>query len=123
MRDFRKYDVWKLSHEFVLDIYSITKIFPNNEQFGLTSQIRRAALSIPTNIAEGCGRKTDTEFVRYLHISQGSTHETEYLCQLSYDLKYIDESTYFDLNENINVIKRKIFHLEKTINETKTPKA
>ena len=123
MRDFRKYDVWKLSHEFVLDIYSITKIFPNNEQFGLTSQIRRAALSIPTNIAEGCGRKTDTEFVRYLHISQGSAHEAEYLCQWSYDLKYIEESTYFDLNENINVIKKKIFHLEKTINETKTPKA
>lgn len=119
MRDFRKYDVWKLGHELVLEVYSITSRFPGNEQFGIVSQIRRAVVSVPTNIAEGCGRKTDTEFVRFIHIALGSAHEVEYLFQLSHDLKYIDEATYASLNEKVNIIKRKLYHLEKSINGTK----
>ena len=64
MRDFRKYDVWKLSHEFVLEIYTVTKDFPSQEIYGIKNQIRRAAASIPTNISEGCGRNSDAEFFK-----------------------------------------------------------
>jgi len=117
MRDFRKYEVWRISHELVLEVYSLTGNFPANEMYGITSQIRRASVSIPTNIAEGCGRTTDTEFARFIHISLGSGHEVEYLLQLSKDLKYLSEADYFNLNEKVNLIKRKLYHLEKTIKE------
>lgn len=115
MRDFRKYEVWKLSHEFVLEIYKLTKAYPNSEQFGVTSQIRRASVSIPTNFAEGCGRQTDADFVRFIHISLGSAHEVEYLLQLSHDLDFIDQPIYLLMSNKINVLKRKLFHLEKSI--------
>lgn len=77
MRDFRKYEVWQISHQFCLEIYSITRLFPKEELYGLTSQIRRAALSIPTNISEGCGRNSEAEFAHFLNIALGSAHETE----------------------------------------------
>ena len=78
MRDFRKYEVWQLSHSLVLDIYSISKNFPKEEQFNITSQLRRACASIPTNISEGCGRNSDKEFNQFLNIALGSASETEY---------------------------------------------
>jgi four helix bundle protein len=115
MRDFRKYEVWRISHEFVLDVYALTRKFPQNETYGITSQIRRASVSIPTNIAEGCGRTTDSEFARFIHISLGSGHEVEYLLQLSKDLKYLSEFDYSSLNERVNLIKRMLYHLEKSI--------
>ncbi len=117
MRDFRKYEVWKLSHSFVLQVYSISKNFPQSEIYGLTSQIRRAATSIPTNISEGCGRNTDVEFARFLHIALGSAHEAEYLLQLAHDLEYIEETTYQTLHLKINEVKRKVYHLEQKLNK------
>jgi four helix bundle protein len=89
MRDFKKYDIWQLSHELTLEVYKITSIFPKEELFGLTSQIRRAVSSIPTNISEGCGRNSDKEFNQFLNIALGSASETEYLLTLSKDLNYI----------------------------------
>lgn len=62
MRDFKKYDIWKLSHELTLDIYTLSRNYPKSENYSLTSQIQRASSSIPTNIAEGCGRDSDAEF-------------------------------------------------------------
>ncbi|MGG7666080.1 four helix bundle protein [Dyadobacter sp. BHUBP1] len=121
MRDFRKYEVWRISHEFVLDVYIKTRTFPANETYGVTSQIRRASVSIPTNLAEGCGRTTDLEFARFIHISLGSAHEVEYLLQLSKDLEYLSDADYSLLNERINLIKRMLYNLEKSI--TKKPKA
>jgi four helix bundle protein len=118
MRDFRKYEVWRLSHELVLEVYSLSKSFPNSEMYGITSQLRRASVSIPTNISEGCGRSTDKEFVRYIHIALGSAHEVEYLSQLSFDLQFFEEGLYEALNQKINTVKRKLFQLEKKINET-----
>ena len=115
MRDFRKYEVWKISHELVLEIYTISNSFPKAEQYGIVSQIRRASASIPTNIAEGCGRKSDAEFARFLHISLGSAHEVEYLLQLCYDLKLLLDDEYLSANEKVNLVKRKLFHLEKSI--------
>ncbi len=77
MRDFRKLQVWQKSHQLALDIYRLTIDFPKSEQFGLTRQMRRAAVSIPANIAEGCGRETEREFQRFLHIAAGSANELE----------------------------------------------
>ena len=118
MRDFKKYEVWKIGHEFVMEVYSLTHNFPKGEQYGITSQIRQASVSIPTNIAEGCGRKTDPEFARFIHISLGSAHEVEYLLMLSRDLTYLQEADYLLLDQKINMIKRKLYHLEKTINKS-----
>ena len=108
-----------MSHELVLEIYALSKAFPSSETYGITSQLRRASVSIPTNISEGCGRKTDNEFTRYIHISLGSAHEVEYLLQLSFDLQFIDITSNEALNKKINVVKRMLFQLEKKINETK----
>jgi 23S rRNA-intervening sequence protein len=78
MKDFRSLEVWKQSHQLVLNIYRHTESLPKSELFGLTSQIRRAATSIPTNITEGCGRDGEAELGRFLNIAKGSTSEVEY---------------------------------------------
>lgn len=77
--------------------------------------MKRAAVSVPTNISEGCGRNTDAEFARFIHIAAGSANETEYLVQLSFDLKFLDEDYYRDLTEKINLVKKKLFHLNKSL--------
>jgi four helix bundle protein len=104
MRDFKKYDIWQLSHTFTLRIYSNTSLFPKDELYGITSQIRRASSSIPTNISEGCGRNPDKEFNQFLNIALGSASETEYLIILSRDLNYIDTETFEILEKEINII-------------------
>lgn len=71
MRDFRKLKIWERSHEFTLNIYKLTKSFPKEELYGITSQLRRAAASIPTNIAEGCGKQTEKDFARFISIAAG----------------------------------------------------
>ena len=116
MRDFKKYDIWKLSHVFTLKIYELTKLFPKDELYGIVSQIRRASSSIPTNISEGCGRTSDAEFNRFLTIALGSASEVEYLIILSKDLNYIDENSFTELNQEINTIKRKIYTLKQKLN-------
>jgi len=115
MRDFNKYDVWKLSHQLVLDIYDLTYSFPKEESFGITSQIRRASTSIPANISEGCGRDSDPEFHRFLTIATGSASEVEYLILLSKDLGYINSKSYDNLSTDINLIKRKIYTLKQKL--------
>ena len=77
MRSHEKLDVWKRSIDLVVSVYRLTENFPSEEKFGLTSQIRRASVSIPANIAEGAARESDKEFVRFLSIAQGSTSEVE----------------------------------------------
>lgn len=116
MRDFRKYDVWHLSHQLVLDIYKVSKNFPKEEIFNVTSQLRRACVSIPTNISEGCGRNSDKEFAQFLNIALGSISETEYLIILSADLNFLNKELAENLLKNINQIKSKIFSLKQRIN-------
>jgi four helix bundle protein len=116
MRDFRKYDIWEISHKFTLQIYAITNDFPSHESYGLTSQLRRASASIPTNISEGWGRDSDAEFNRFLTISPGSASEVEYLMLLSKDLNYLDLKKYESLQDDINPIKRKIYSLKQKLN-------
>lgn len=105
MRNFRDLRVWVRAHEFALWVYSITRDFPSEEKFGITSQLRRAATSVPTNIAEGCGHNSNQQFIRFLTIAQGSLSEVEYLLLLSKDLKYLKVENH-DLS--INEIRRMI---------------
>ncbi len=89
MKDFREILVWQRSHTLTLEIYRLTSNFPKEEMFGLTSQMRRAASSIPANIAEGCGRDGDPELKRFMNISLGSACELDYFLLLANDLGYI----------------------------------
>ncbi len=111
MRDYRKYDVWKLGHKITLKIYDVIKTFPNEEQFGIISQMRRAAYSIPSNISEGCGRESDAEFKRFLTISRGLASELEYFTFLAKDLGYLNETSYIQLNDEVNKVKRSLNNL------------
>jgi len=115
MKDFRQLKVWEKSHQLALAVYKATKEFPKEELYGLTSQIRRASMSIPTNIAEGCGRNTDAEFARFLQIAMGSASETEYQLLLSHDLGFINKEQYDKLNLDVTEIKRMIDSLLKTV--------
>ena len=89
MKEYRELKVWARSHTLALELYRATKTFPREETFGVTSQIRRAATSIPANIAEGCGRDGDAELKRFLNIALGSACELDYLMLLSSDLGYL----------------------------------
>lgn len=106
MKDFRTLKVWQEAHAFVLNLYLGTKSFPDEERFGLTSQLRRAAVSIPSNIAEGCGRQGDAELNRFLQIAMGSASEVEYQLQLSKDLKYLDADQYTMLDSDLRKTKK-----------------
>ena len=108
MRDYKKHEIWSRSHKFALDIYHISKTYPKEEIYGITSQLRRASLSIPTNIVEGTGRNSQKEFAHFINISSGSAAETEYLIKFSYDLKYITEDDFKKLNEEIVIIRKMI---------------
>ncbi len=87
MRSFRELNVWQKAHHFTLEVYRITQKFPDDERFGLVSQLRRAAASIPTNIAEGCGREGERELARFMTIAAGSASEAEYQLLLASDLR------------------------------------
>ena len=97
--DTSKLIVWQKSHELVLKIYEITKGFPKDELFGLTSQIRRASVSVPSNIVEGKARGYNNEYKRFLLISRGSLEEVKYQLLLSKDLHYIDEGKYQEISD------------------------
>ena len=117
MKDFRMLNVWELSHQLTLDIYKLTKSFPKDELYGLQSQIRRASVSIATNIAEGAGRSSDADFARFIVIAYGSANETDYLLLLSKDLAYISPSEYELLNTKVNTIKKFLHNLLKKLKE------
>ena len=92
MKDFKDLRVWSKAHFLTIDIYKATRLFPKEELFGITSQMRRAASSIGANIAEGAGRKSDGELTRFLHIARGSAAELEYHLLLAYDLGLLSEA-------------------------------
>ena len=106
MRDFKKLQVWEKAHKLALEIYRISSSFPNEELFSLTSQLRRSAVSVPSNIAEGCGRGGSKELARFCAIAAGSASELEYQLLLAYDLGYICDSTYSTSNKSVIEIKK-----------------
>jgi four helix bundle protein len=115
MKDFRQLKVWEKSHQLALAVYKETKKFPKEELYGLTSQIRRASMSVPTNIAEGCGRNTDKDFARFIQVSMGSASETEYQLILARDLEFISQDSYEKLHNNVEEVKRMLASLLKTL--------
>ena len=106
MRDFKQLKVWQKAHLLVLDIYRQTRAFPAEERYSLTAHLLRSATSIPSNIAEGCGRESDTELARFLSIAAGSASETEYQLLLARDLGYLTEPSHHELDAQVNEVKR-----------------
>ena len=120
MRDYKKFEVWKKSHQLTLLIYhEILPVFPKHEMFHLASQTKRSAYSIPMNIAEGSGKNTDKDFAGYLDISLGSTNELEYCCLLARDLNYISQELFTKVNGQTNQIKAMLIGLIKVIRKPK----
>jgi len=106
LKDYKQLMVWRKAHILVLAIYKATTNFPKDELYGLTSQIRRSASSIPANLAEGCGRDGDAELARFCVIAMGSASELEYHLLLAHDLNMLDNSTYDGLNNDLNEVRR-----------------
>jgi len=111
MGDYKKLAVWGKSYQLTLKIYDATKTFPKEEAFGLTSQLRRAAYSIPSNIAEGSGRGTDKELTHFLQIALGSANELEFHLNLTHDLHYLETPTHQELESAVLEIQRMIVGL------------
>jgi len=110
-----KLEVWKLAHQLTLNVYTISKNFPSSEMYGLTSQLRRSASSVPTNIIEGQGRQFEKEYIQFLYIAKGSLDETNYHLFLAKDLNYISKETYDELYEICIRIKMMLFKLIKSL--------
>lgn len=115
MQDFRKLIVWQRSHQNTLAVYNFTRKFPAEEQYGLVSQMRRCAVSIPSNIAEGCGRGSDADFARFVQIAMGSSSELEYQLLLARDLDYLKPETYRPISEKVIEVKRMLGGLLNTL--------
>ena len=111
----KKLDAWLLSFEFAKEIYHNTEHFPATERFGLISQLRRAAVSIPTDIAEGAGRKSKKEFINFLSIALGSLSEIDTFLLLARDLKFINPEITEELFTRLNIIGKLIYGLMKSL--------
>ncbi len=115
MQNFKELIVWQKAHKNVLLIYNQTKTFPKEELYGITSQLRRAAVSIPTNIAEGSGKSTKKDFANYLQTSLGSSQEVEYLILLCLDLNFISTKVYNELSNLNDEVKAMLISLIKKV--------
>ncbi len=104
MGDFKELRVWNRAHALTLSLYRVTAGFPRDELFGLTQQIRRAAISVEANIAEGCGRRTDRELARFASIANGSANELQCEVRIARDLGYLDEVTNNELQKELGTV-------------------
>lgn len=107
--EYNKLEVWVEARKLTNLIYELSKVFPKEEIYGLTNQMRRCAVSIPSNIAEGCGRQTAKDTINFLHISRGSLYELETQCYVALDQKYIDEN-------NFNIVFNQMQSCKKLLN-------
>lgn len=115
MNNFKELIVWQKSMTFVTNVYRETRTFPKEELFGLTSQMRRAACSIPMNISEGAGRKTPADFSRFLDMARGSANELETQLLISKNLEYLSVSAFLSLNMDLDEIQRMIRGLQNSL--------
>jgi len=115
LKNFKDLRVWEKAHLLVLDAYRSANGFPKQELFGLTIQICRAGASIAANIAEGCGKRGNGEFQRFLNIATGSASELEYHLQLAHDLHFLNDCVYQSLNANVVEVKRMLASLARKI--------
>jgi len=102
VRNYKKVVAWQRADQLTIEVYRITRKFPREEIYGLTSQVRRSAYSVPANMAEGAGRETDTEYLRFLHIARGSLSETEYFLHLAHNLGYLSNEEYKEVTVLVN---------------------
>ena len=123
MKDFRTLKVWEKAHTLTLAIYKATEKFPKQELYALTNQIQRAAVSVPTNIAEGCGKDSDAELKRYFVIAMGSSSELEYLLLLARDLKYLPEDSHQILNSDLIEVRRMFYSFIQKLKASTSPHA
>jgi len=115
MQNYKSLKVWEKAHDLAIRIYKKSGFFPKEEAYSITSQLRRAAFSIPANIAEGCGKQSDKEKTRFLSIALGSANETEYFLLASKDLGFIPMAEYNVFFDNINEIKAMLLSLIKIL--------
>lgn len=123
MRDFHKLIIWQRSHQLTLAVYRISKSFPKEEIFGLISQMRRAVSSIPTNIAEGCGRASNKDFAHFLQIAIGSATEVEYQLLLAHDINYINDDDYQALTDETVVVRKMIIKYQSELKSSSSLEA
>lgn len=115
LKTFRDLEVWQKSHHLVLEIYRVTNAFPKDEKFGIVSQLRRAAYSIPANIAEGFGRRSTKELLQCLAISNGSLEEVRYFLYLSCDLGYVSKPEFEVIDKKVDSIAQMIAALSRSL--------
>ncbi len=120
MGHFEKLEVWKRAHALTLDIYKCTAAFPKQEVYGLASQMRRASASIGCNVAEGTGRRSDGELMRFLQIAMGSCSELEYQIRLARDLGYIANDFYVEIKAAVDEVGRMLTGLRSRVSERAT---
>lgn len=106
MQDFWRLRVWQAAHGITLSVYRVTRTFPREELYGLTAQLRRAAVSVPANIAEGCGRHTTRDAANFFQVAMGSACELEYHLLLARDLGLLNEAVYDALDQATRDVKR-----------------
>ncbi len=121
MRNFKDLLVWEKAHRLTLELYFATRAFPKEELYGLTSQIRRSAASIGANLAEGCGRRTDGEFGRFLLISMGSASELTYHLLLARDLRLLKQAEYAQLDAQLCEVRRMLTSLTLKVKPAEAP--
>ena len=117
LKNYKELKVWQKAYQLCLEVYKITKGFPKDETYGLVSQIRRAAVSVPSNIAEGYGRKTTGEYIYALYIAYGSTCELETQILISRDLDYIEAEAFDRLQKEIGDVERMLKGLIKSLSK------
>lgn len=117
LKNYKELAVWKKAYDLCLEIYRVTKGFPVEERYGLTSQLRRAAVSVPSNIAEGYGRKTTPDYIRTLYIAYGSLCEMETQALLSHDLHYVKDKEMNKVENDIGEVERMLKALIKSLEE------
>ena len=121
MKDFKELRVWAAAHELTLCIYGLTRQFPKDEAYGLTSQVRRSAASIGANIAEGCGRRSDGEMTRFLQIARGSASETEYHLLLARDLGLLSQVDFHKAEKKLVEVQRMLTVFVQKVQLTAAP--
>ena len=120
MRDYKSLSVWQKSHFLTLMVYKSTAEFPKGELYGLISQMRRSSSSIPTNIAEGCGRTTQSQMAQFLNIALGSASELRYQIFLAKDLSYISIKTFKEQTDLVDEVMRMLTSLHKKVRNSKS---
>lgn len=117
LKSYRDLDLWKKAHSVVLEVYRLTNLFPRNEQFGVVSQLRRSAASIPANIAEGYGRRSTKELLQFLGVANGSLEELRYFLLLSRDLRYLSHEAHEVLERDLKSVAQMMQALTKSLRE------